>query len=81
MNFTFRPRLDIESAVPRWLLEIMHEKALEVLEQIGIRVTNKRILTRIAETKRLDIRDGWVRIQRDLIEDLLAKVRQRPRSL
>ena len=79
MNLTFRPRLDIESAVPGWLLEIMHEKALEVLEQIGIRVTNKRILARIAETRRLDIRGGWVRIRRDLVEDLLAKVRQRPR--
>ena len=79
MNFTFKPRLDIESAVPRWLLEVMHEKALQVLEQIGIRVTNKRILARISETKRFDMRHGWVRIRRDLVEDLLAKVRQRPR--
>ena len=80
MSFTFKPRLNIKSAVPRWLLETMHEKALEVLEQIGIRVTNKRILTRIAEAKRFEIRDGWVRIRRDLIEDLLAEVRRRPRK-
>lgn len=80
MSFTFKPRLDIGNAVPRHLLEAMHEKALEVLGQTGIRVSNKHLLDRIAPHKGFAIRDGWVKIESGIIEDLVAEVRKRRRG-
>jgi len=80
MNFTFKPRLNIENAVPRHILETMHEKALGVLERTGIRVSNGRLLDRIAAKKGFEMRDGWVRIESGIIEDLVAEVRKRRRG-
>ncbi|MFB0503791.1 MAG: hypothetical protein ACETWE_08160, partial [Candidatus Bathyarchaeia archaeon] len=77
MSFTFKPRLDIEAAVPRWLLETMHEKALEVIELIGIGATNKRLLGRLTGHKGFRIEKGCVKIRSDVIEDLLFEVKQR----
>jgi len=80
MTFIFKPRLDIEAAVPRWLLESMHEKALEIIELIGIRATNKPLLRRLRGHKGFKIERGWVKIRSDLIEDLLSEIRQRHRE-
>ena len=80
MSFIFKPRLGIEGAVPRWLLETMHEKALEVIELIGIRATNKRLLGRLTGYKGFKIEKGWVKIRSDLVEDLLSEVRRRRRG-
>jgi trimethylamine:corrinoid methyltransferase-like protein len=80
MSFIFKPRLDIEAAVPRWLLETMHEKALEVIELTGIRATNKRLLRRLAGHKGFRIEKGWVKIRSNLIEDLLSEIRRRRRE-
>jgi trimethylamine:corrinoid methyltransferase-like protein len=47
MGFVFKPELNIESLVPRGLLDFMHEKALTILEEVGIKVANKTLLRRI----------------------------------
>jgi len=77
MSFTFRPRLNIEAAVPRHVLETMHEKALEVLELVGVKVTNERLLKRITGHKGFRTENGWVRIRSDLIDSLLSQVKHR----
>jgi len=77
MSFTFKPRLDVENEVPRHLLEIMHEKALEVLGQTGIRVSSKHLLDRIAPKDGFEIRDGWVKIESGIIEDLVTEIRKK----
>ncbi len=77
MSFIFKPRLNIKAAVPRHLLVTMHEKALEVLELIGIRVTNERLLRRITGHKGFRIENGWVKIKAELVEDLLSPRRHR----
>ena len=79
MSFIFKPRLSIEAAVPRWLLETMHGKALEVIELIAIKATNKRLLGRLTGHKGFRIEKGWVKIRSDVIEDLLSEVKQRRR--
>jgi len=77
MSFAFKPRLDIEAAVPRHLVETMHDKALEVLELVGIRVANERLLRRIKGHKSFRIENGWVKIRSDLIDNLLYQVRHK----
>jgi len=77
MSYAFKPRLNVENAVPRSLLEAMHEKALGILERTGIKITNKRLLDKIAEVKGFEMRDGWVKIESDIIDDLVAEVRKR----
>lgn len=79
MSFTFKPRLNIETAVPRWLLETMHEKALDIPEQVGIKVANKLLLRRIEGHKGFKVEEGWVRIKRELVEDLVSEVRRKRR--
>jgi len=77
MGFVFKPKLNIESLVPRGLLDFMHEKALTILEEVGIKVANKTLLRRIEGHERFKIEEGWIRIRSDLIEDLIAENRQK----
>jgi trimethylamine:corrinoid methyltransferase-like protein len=63
MIFVFKPRLNIKDVVPRWLIETMHEKALEVLENVGIKVTNKILMRRIEKHDGFKLCGEWVRIK------------------
>ncbi|MBO3802393.1 MAG: trimethylamine methyltransferase family protein [Candidatus Brockarchaeota archaeon] len=77
MNFTFRPRLNVASAVPKSLFDAMHEKSLEVLERIGIQVSNEKLVGRIKGRKGFELEGGRVKIRGYVVEDLVAEVRKR----
>jgi trimethylamine:corrinoid methyltransferase-like protein len=77
MKFAFKPRLNIKGVVPRWLIETMHEKALEVLENVGIKVANKILIRRIEGCDGFKLCGEWVRIRSSLVEDLVSEVRRR----
>lgn len=80
MNFTFRPRIDLLGAVPRTLLEEMHGKALDIIGRVGIKVTDKRLLRRIAGHRGFMIEEGWVKVDGDIVEGLLLDVRRRSQN-
>ncbi|MEM2164033.1 MAG: trimethylamine methyltransferase family protein, partial [Candidatus Bathyarchaeia archaeon] len=77
MSFTFKPRLNIRDIVPNWLIETMHEKALEILEKIGIKVSNKFLIRRIKGHIGFKLDGEWVKIKSSLVENLVAEVRKR----
>lgn len=77
MDFIFKPRLNTESLVPKWLLESMHEKALKILWENGIKITNKTLLKRIESHEGFRVEEEWVKIRSDLVEDLVTENRQK----
>ncbi|MEM3547213.1 MAG: trimethylamine methyltransferase family protein [Candidatus Bathyarchaeia archaeon] len=77
MSFTFKPRLNIGDIVPKRLIETMHERALEVLEKVGIKVTNKLLIRRIIERNGFKLDREWVKIKSSLVEDLVVEVRRK----
>lgn len=77
MSFTFKPRLNIGDIIPKWLIETMHEKALEILETIGIKVTNKFLIRRIEGHGGFKLQENWVKIKSSLVEDLVTEIRLR----
>jgi len=80
----FKPRIQLDKAIDASLLEKMHEEALEILNNIGIRVTNKRILKKIEGVDGFRIKDERVKIGSELAEDMVdgyrATVRREDRK-
>lgn len=71
----FRARL--QALVDTSLLEKMHEKALEILNNIGIKVSNRNVLERIEGVKGIRIKHGRAKINSGLVETLVEEYRAR----
>jgi len=76
----FKPRIELDKAIDVSLLEKMHEKALEILANIGMKVTNKRILKKIRGVKSFKIEDERVKIKPELVETLVEEYRVQVRK-
>ncbi len=77
MSFTFKPRLNVASAIPKSLFDTMHEKSIEVLERIGIQVSNESLIRRIKGRNGFGLENGRITIKSYVIENLVDEVRKR----
>jgi len=69
--FKARINAPLESSI----IETMHERALDILQEIGIKVSDERLLRRIENIKGFRIEGGWVKIDPTLVETLVKENR------
>jgi len=75
--FKARINAPLESSI----IETMHERALEILQEIGIKVSEDRVLRRIENIRGFKIEDGWVKIDSALMETLIEENRMRMKGM
>jgi len=74
----FRPRIEISLKTD--ILEVMHSKALEILENTGMKVTNKFVLRRVKGVEGFSIENERIKIRPELVKTLIDEYRSKLRK-
>jgi trimethylamine--corrinoid protein Co-methyltransferase len=71
------PRL--QQLLSQGQIQQMHDAALEILENVGIKIEHPRLIQMLTGQDGVTIDDGWARLQPDMVERYVNEQRQKAR--